>query len=350
MELQPRERRGSTPDELKRLRSVEAMLREARYLPLSWREKKAVLATQAMSKLAYGWMTRLPNKVELKRIEVAISFALREQLQASVPLRKMLRGHSLDPLWRVLWSNVSAAWRLARTTGGCPCPWSSGGWVATIERAFDTLGWRGTGEWTWHHAAMDLTQTLDSQQGLAPSKLFGHHMRESWRRMLWTEFITSNRRDAQALHNVPYDTVRVKHARKAFQEQGAHCRAVMSGAAVSDARFMRMRNLPVQSCGWCNQPDVPSWEHVTWNCSAFAESRQDVRPQDALHRILGWPTGPQDGACLRHLGAVRQALTDQRQPAVNPAGMAPRMCRLSDGPLYMPWPWALASRKGLGPQ
>lgn len=43
VEFQPRQQRGSTPNEKKRLTSVEHMLRKARYLPLPWRLKKVVL-------------------------------------------------------------------------------------------------------------------------------------------------------------------------------------------------------------------------------------------------------------------------------------------------------------------
>ena len=66
-------------------------------------------STQAMSKIAYSWMTRFPNKSELKKLNVAMSFALNEHTVAAAPLRAMLRGHTLDPFMRILWTNLSTA-------------------------------------------------------------------------------------------------------------------------------------------------------------------------------------------------------------------------------------------------
>lgn len=113
--------------------------------------------------------------------------------------------------------------------------------------------------------------------------------------------------------NPAYNEARITLVRKAFRTANVHARAVMVGAIVSDARFDRMKRREIQSCRWCLQNCVPCWEHVSWECPGFADTRPNP-PRDALQRILGWPSGHAvlDTEVLTHLSSVRSRLLDMR--------------------------------------
>lgn len=117
----------------------------------------------------------------------------------------------------------------------------------------------GNGTWQRSHAAVGAVFSLRARPRLQSVEQLGHNVWDAWRK-LWTEFSRS-RRDAQAVQHVQYSPARTKSARMAFLEQGAHGRAVLTGAAVSDARFDRMKQRAVAACTWCQE--IPTWNHVS---------------------------------------------------------------------------------------
>ena len=85
---------------------------------------------------------------------------------------------------------------------------------------------------------------------------------------------------------------------------------------MSDARFDRMNRRDIQSCSWCQQNCVPCWEHVSWVCPGFADTRPNT-PRDALQRVLGWPSGhATDAAVLAHLSSVRSRLSGHAKSGI----------------------------------
>ena len=67
-----------------------------------------------------------------------------------------------------------------------------------------------------------------------------HRFRESWRRQLFCKWLTSHRRELQNFPNLVYEEKRICAVRKAYRQNCVHARAVLTGAAVSDACFKVM--------------------------------------------------------------------------------------------------------------
>ena len=137
--------------------------------------RKRVLSTQGLAKAAWGWVCRLPPKVDREKINSAVRFALREALRA------VLRGHSLDFAFRVLSSNFSAAQKQAWKRQGEPCRWARRGWPQVLQAAMSDLGWTGRGPWTWVHERLGFTVTVGGATSSQLHERNMHLLRESWR-------------------------------------------------------------------------------------------------------------------------------------------------------------------------
>lgn len=80
-------------------------------------------------------------------------------------------------------------------------------------------------------------------------------------------------------------------ARVAFKHGDAHARALMMGAALSDACVsIHDRVLdPCATCALCCADIIPSWFHVCWECHRFASARPG-QPDCPLQKRFAWPT------------------------------------------------------------
>ena len=120
-----------------------------------------------------------------------------------------------------------------------------------------------------------------------------------------------------------YDEKRIFAVRKAYQQSCVHARAVLTGAAVSDACFKAMCKEDIDShCVHCNNQVVPSWQHSCWECAAFSEGRP-VTPSDEVQKRLGWPRtisrkgsswflNKEDKQILQHMAMVRTRILRAR--------------------------------------
>ena len=235
---------------------------------------------------------------------------------ASPHLFFLLSGHGLHPWFS---AGIQSFCTLAKLVRENPRPWPArtkrGTWLKTVCGVLQDLGWRPDGPWSWKHNdfpdwTIDFTVPLSS----AAIEQEKHVLRESWRRIQLTSFLTSGRRDATSIGPVVYSEERITKVRSTFQQLDVHARAVMVGAVVSDARFDRIRGLEIEKCQWCDGGAVPSWEHSTWFCKGF-EATRCAFPSDALQRVLGWPCGQHkvyDDAVLAHVGSVRSQILDRR--------------------------------------
>ena len=78
-----------------------------------------------------------------------------------------------------------------------------------------------------------------------------------------------------------------------------------------DACACDLRPAPLV-CPWCQQNQIPHWQHLAWSCPYFAAGRP--QPLDWFQARFGWPTADYDtsAAVLRHLEWVRRTV---RQPS-----------------------------------
>ena len=100
-----------------------------------------------------------------------------------------------------------------------------------------------------------------------------HRIRESWRRQLFRKWLASRRRELQRFPHLLYGEACIFATRKAYQQGCVHTRAVLTGAAVSDACVQAMRREVIANhCVHCNEPVIPSWYHSCWECAAFSDN------------------------------------------------------------------------------
>ncbi|CAE6971376.1 amtB, partial [Symbiodinium sp. CCMP2456] len=103
-----------------------------------------------------------------------------------------------------------------------------------------------------------------------------HVLRESWRAHSFREFLESNRRDATGLasQGAAYHEARTEQARRAYGNGNSHERAVLIGAALSDAFYWE--NPAGATCRWCATGAVPSWSRGNvWRGNVMASLRAD---------------------------------------------------------------------------
>ena len=317
VELQGSQRRASTSREKERINSVLKCLHRARWLPIPWIKVKEFLATQALTKFAWGWMVRAPTKGETTKVQNAVSKALRESTSASVPLQHILRGHELHARFRVLSLNLGAAWRQSRKRSqSVPCRWSSRGWPGAMDGMLAECGWTSTEAWTWEHPDLQVSFSLKKGDPCwVEWPKLAHWLRESWRRVLFHQFVDSSRRDADACRYASYDEQVCKRARLgASSREHFH---ILSGAHVSPAAYCQMRRVDMAgACPCCNIVGaIPTLRHLIVDCVFIAPFRQRCFPNgvpalDPIEIRLGWPLHPAhaDALLALHLHVRRHTL------------------------------------------
>jgi hypothetical protein len=316
-----RQRRRNTSKEEARLAEACRLIRRCALLPVSWRQKQTVIATQGLGKATWGWMLRNPPKADGNKVERAVRAGLREGPNASVPLRAILRGHSLSFQFRTL----SAAWTAAAKQAACrvglgePCRWSRLGWPQVLCQSLSALGWTNMGPWEWHHERLGLQVGLKGRLLARGLQAQLHDLRESWRASNFWQFMGENRRDAAECRSAfaQYQSARFARVRRACTAFQAF--QVLSGATMSPAALRRHSSSDAGLCEACQQA-APTLRHLLWECPASATERPQV-PQgrgvggglDALQSRLGWPAGaPWDSEVLQWHQLVRDRVLRAR--------------------------------------
>eukprot|EP00438_Fugacium_kawagutii_P018258 Skav220450 [mRNA] locus=scaffold254:176650:177522:+ [translate_table: standard] len=281
-------------------------------LPVSSKIKAQLVASLAIPKAVWGsWTSLEPMKHLLPGVR---KVAGGQHACASVELFFLLAGHGLHAEFSAGYQAYSF---LAQAVRQKPRPWPRsslrGSWLGTVRKWMASLGWQERGPWTWHHNTLQVDISWVAQRDAQQKQREQHHLRESWRRVMFEQFLASSRNDAAAVRGVVYEEQRMTLVRKCFAEQDTHAKGVMMGGVVSDARFQRMKNEPVQPCVWCRMDEAPTWLHLAWHCDGFSSSRPAV-PADNLQKTLGWPSGQldYDRTVLAHLATVRSKLLDRR--------------------------------------
>ena len=293
-----------------RLSSSCKLIRRCPMLPVSWQWNKRVISTQCLAKAVWGWACRLAPKADREKINSAVRFALREGKNASVALRAVLRGHSLDFGFRVLSSNSSAVQQQAWKRRGEPCRWARRGWPQVIQPVLFDLGWTLRGPWSWVHERLGFTASLGSAVSRQQFQLSLHQLRESWRHAMFNCFMTEDRRDAALCRAgfVEYDegVARAKRFCTTFQRF-----QVLSGATLSPAARNRWDGPDPGTCSKCGGGPA-TMDHLLWHCSGM-EGRPNVARLSVLQSRLGWPMGfPNDAAILEWHAQVRALILRDR--------------------------------------
>jgi hypothetical protein len=296
-----------------RIKGALARLNRVAMMPINMRMKAIHAVSIVIPKAAWGaWTSLVPVRAlngTVKRL------AGTGHNQASQDLFYLLAGHGLHPEFCTAMQAYSfLATEVRRRARPWPQRTIRGTWLYTVTSWLQSLGWDEVGAFHWRHSDIQVDIQWSHPLSPAEGEKEKHHIRETWRRLLFDQFLASSRRDSQAVGNPAYDEAWITRARKLFQDADTHGRAVMVGAVVSDARYDRMKRREIAHCQWCRDPDaIPGWVHHAWECPAFAQGRP-LTPDNAFQKILGWPVGQSavDRSVLDHLALVRSRVLDQR--------------------------------------
>ena len=144
-------------------------------------------------------MCRFPPKKlrTVERINRAVRLALQEGNNASVPLRAILRGHSLDFRFRVLSSSFRAACKHMRVHNlRVPCHWHSKGWPQVLQACMLECGWVLESPWKWKHEVLSFRVSLDWAAAPGNADRGLPFLRGAWRWSLFRAFRPEDRRDS----------------------------------------------------------------------------------------------------------------------------------------------------------
>ena len=298
-ELSGSQGRRSTPRETERLAEAVAQIRKARFLPVSWSTKKAVLSAGPLAKVCWGWGFRLPQQREIQKVQSAVIRSLQEPVAGSKWLRHLLRGHQLHMFLRITVGHFGAAWRQTqKRTPANAMVWTTKGFPGVLNKCLRHFGWSSDGPWHWSHPALP---PLNLHKALPKLDWCLHNIRESARRLFWERHHDRNRRDS--FHGQRYNADACRWARRCADKR---CNfAILSGAAVSPACLARMKSERVDEfCPRCSQTVAPTWLHLAWECTGLQSERESyirdpsAYPEDLFHKRTGWP---------RHVWAPRMS-------------------------------------------
>lgn len=292
---------NATPNGDKRLQEAIRRCERLQKVPVSYQSRSKTIATSILPLACWGWIQQRLSKNKAAKLQRQISKALWKHALGSPYLSSLLSGHSLDAVFQA----GRTAMRMYPTS-------------PTVGAWLETMGWRSRGEGRWHHPT--LRRCIAIRPAISPENQ--HLVREAWRQDLWHKFTNSQRRDANSLppSERVYNETTCARTRQCFYKQDSHARAVLVGAACSDAIYDVIDgSRPEPQCHWCSAHVVPDWHHHAWECSAFADTRPG-RPVSYLAQRFGWQIGScHDADILEHLAHVRAKLAESRRPAAGGA-------------------------------
>ena len=290
VELQGIKQRANTSRENKRIQESKNLPAKSTCLPLSWWEKQKVLNGAVLGKVTWGWMfDPLPSRCPVaKTSDCPYSRALHEHGNANPDLRSILRGHSLNIRFRILQANVRAAWRLAKKFVR-PCACSFKGWPKVITKGMEYFGWPLVRPWEWQHPTLGAVQLHHVPADPPALERVQRVLRESMRIYYFQQFLQWGRREAEecSQNGVTYLEARCTKAPKMCNSQKRF--TVLAGGTISPAAISIMRGLDAPSvCPWCGEQQVPTLEHVAWQCTGLDEVRIQHHVQNIRISCPSW--------------------------------------------------------------
>lgn len=211
---------------------------------------------------------------------------------ASRALWTLLQGHWVSPL---LAANIACVSHFIRSLNF----WHSrqvfvhdGAWVSRVRDILQKAGFEQISFGHFRHPTWGDHQFCN-QFWKQTSKNVAHQLREIWRKSLFVSFLAHSRRDSRALSDagVVYNEKQVASTRRLYFSASSDQRAVLTGAANSNAVYQKIQSGQViPFCPWCEHAVVADWNHVCWDCPSFCDNRPS-RPGDPLALRLGWSDG-----------------------------------------------------------
>ena len=258
------------------------------------------LRTHGLSKMLYGWVSRLPTWGSMWQLWASFRVAQRVMFAANRHLRSILYGGLLHPFC-VIGVRLSSLVHRLRSRG---LVWvdrpSRGSVLFTLNSWFKECGSSVVGPWQWSCGPLQTLVDLTSDSLM----LVLHRVRETWRLSQWRAFLRSNRHETAELRSFPeesllaikWDEVRPWMSESAAMRSVA-CGAVLSPAAcaVAGAGFD-----PI--CLWEGCRVSPaSFHHLVWDCP---HRPVKLTPKNVVDKRFGWFSA----SSLRWIAKVQETL------------------------------------------
>ena len=302
---------------LERRAASMRILQRIKLLPVDVASKETLVRTRVTAKVAWGiWLEPF---VDSFKFTTQVKMVILGHRNGSRPLWELLAGHWVCP---TTWGLLQSFGYLARGLlfwQTCGHPKRGGQWFDQISGELNKLGFTETNNGFAHPQVGRIRWPYTENLGNFKQWLHAaqHCIRESWRVKQFNNFLSSKRRDAEALrHVITYDSKVTEIARKVYQAATVEQRAVMVGAAWSIQQYYRVNTRgTLDACPCCGKHLVPSWYHLCWECEHFNSQRVVPPWESSLALRLGWPLPGhtfQDGMRLVHfMGAVRASARAQ---------------------------------------
>ena len=188
------------------------------------------------------------------------------------------------------------------------------------ETAFPSVkAWTLVRPWEWQHPTLGAVQLHHVPADPPALERVQRVLRESMRIYYFQQFLQWGRREAEecSQNGVTYLEARCTKAPKMCNSQKRF--TVLAGGMISPAAISIMRGLDAPSmCPWCGEQQVPTLEHVAWQCTGPDEVRiqhhvQNIRISCPMQKRLGWSTlMAHDEQVLDWLCYVRKRFLDHR--------------------------------------
>ena len=236
--------------------------------PVSVQVREHLYRTRVVPKITWGWWVNPIPPFILDRIFSDFRRVGKVHKMASKYLRILLNGHAFSCNFMALQQSLKAL----RTAGLAGFSWvnGNGSWIQRVNTTLTDWDWSNIAPWQWQHPHEGQIDLLRQEHNVTL-----HRLRESWRRKCWESFCSQNRRDSRMFQLAPFSTHRCKAACDLFGKTSQHGRAVLTGAALSLSCYQVIyEDSAVPGCNLCNDPSIyPNWNHLCWQCPAFASGR-----------------------------------------------------------------------------
>ena len=292
--------RRNAPKEDGRLQAATRTVAALGVLGFGFEHFQRVARSYGVSKVCYGWLTRLPTLTDAWRLWSVIRTGQRCLRRANRHLRAILVGGNahLDILAA---GNLVRVLHVLRKRGSLQWHHRTGTPLGALQRWLADRGWTEVGPWRWRGPTPECDLHLGPETRVATAM---HSLRQGWRCDQWARFTWNSRHEVAELQHVTsaqllrFDFDRTRLAMR----NSAAYRTVALLSSASPACFQDGRVAFSDRCGWaCG--GLGHWHHMAWACRCRPSDGRPAGRLGAVQRRLGWVVKGQS----QHAAAVMTA-------------------------------------------
>eukprot|EP00438_Fugacium_kawagutii_P000370 Skav230987 [mRNA] locus=scaffold629:165975:167171:- [translate_table: standard] len=296
-------RRGLSPKELQRVSSCLRVISLLGVCRLPYLRCFLFIRSFAISKILYGWVSRLPTVAVMDTVWARVRAATGIMYAANKHLRGLSFGGLCHPQCVPGTQLLGQVARLKRRG----LQWASqprkGTILSTFNSWLNVCGVQPSSQWTWEGDNDHCTISLENMDQLA---MMAHRVRTIWRWNQWKRFLRSSRHEVPEFASsteAQFFSINWEHVRT-WCAMDPGMRSVACGAMLSPAALKAgHRDQFYHGCCWdgCEVTHV-GFHHIAWECPHRAN--QTIQPRNPIDARFGWF----DIDSLRWLGQIQTRL------------------------------------------